>query len=191
LAGGVGSGARRIAALLRGGDLLLEILRFARVEAQFRHWDGGHVHIILRTWSARPVGDGSSKASLLAAEVEQRYEFHAAASVWGLGLRRGRCPPSRVALTGNARRDRRPRPCKSNHIDAGMQSTAHPICTLHLPDCSPTVVRMRWRAAAARPAVCRASLLACRQSSRIIIIILPQKSHIAFCNCCFLVLHRP
>jgi hypothetical protein len=60
LAGGVRRCARRIAALLRGGDLLLEISRFARVEAQFRDWDGGHVHIILRTWSACSTGSGTS-----------------------------------------------------------------------------------------------------------------------------------
>jgi hypothetical protein len=88
LARGVGSGARRIATLLRrGGDLLLEVLRFARVEAQFRHGDGGHVHIILRTCS---VQDGSSKASLPSREVEQRYELHASV---GIGEREMR-PPS-------------------------------------------------------------------------------------------------
>lgn len=52
LAGGVRGSARGIGALLRGGNLLLEISALARVEAQVRHWDGGHVHIIiLRTWS--------------------------------------------------------------------------------------------------------------------------------------------
>ena len=47
VARGVRSSARRIGALLRGGNLLLEISALARVEAQFRHWDGRHVHIVL------------------------------------------------------------------------------------------------------------------------------------------------
>lgn len=51
LAGGTGSGATGRAALLRGGNLLLKISALGRVEPQFRDWDGGHVHIILRTWS--------------------------------------------------------------------------------------------------------------------------------------------
>ena len=61
VAGGVRGGARGIGAVLRGGNLLLEESALARVEAQFRDWDGGHVHIILRTWSEcswLPMADG-------------------------------------------------------------------------------------------------------------------------------------
>ena len=49
LAGGVRGGAAGIAGLLAGGNLLLEESGLARVEAQFRHWDGGHVHIIQKS----------------------------------------------------------------------------------------------------------------------------------------------
>lgn len=56
----VGRSARGIAALLRRGDLLLEESALARVEAQFRHWDGGHGHIILTTWPADACGVGAA-----------------------------------------------------------------------------------------------------------------------------------
>jgi hypothetical protein len=48
LARRVGRSARGIAALLGRCDLLAEEARLARGEAQVRHWDGGHVHIIRR-----------------------------------------------------------------------------------------------------------------------------------------------
>jgi hypothetical protein len=46
LAGGARSGATGIGAVLGGCDLLLKESALARVETQFRDWDGGHVHII-------------------------------------------------------------------------------------------------------------------------------------------------
>jgi hypothetical protein len=77
------------------------------------------------------IGDGSSKAWLLAAEVEQRYEFHAAASVWksGVGEREMRhqrrqaslhLPETHVATDA-------PVHAKATTSTPGMQSTVHPI----------------------------------------------------------------
>lgn len=81
LAGGVGSCAAGIAALLRGGDLLLEESALGRVEPQVGDWDGGHVHIVIvaaTTWSecsSRPVCDEASDGSPLAATVVQRCKL--------------------------------------------------------------------------------------------------------------------